>query len=380
MWRHSSSQPIEIDGYMVQASIPASLPHDLRRLVSARITAAADDAHSALKQLDLAASLMDGWYRGALVRKESLAALRMAAIRGTLKDLYCYEAQLPVHDIERLCEVVNYHRAFDYSLREAVKTHGVLELALLRGMHWRLLQTSSRRRGASKWRGSCVWVGGSHPGNAHYIPPPPDVLPRALEELQKWIARDRGSSPLVRIAIAHAQWMLLYPFPDGNLRMGLLLVMLLLRQLGLLQPPVLCLNTILQQRFDEYRERLITINSDGNWNDWLEFFLGIIAEAAVLTVDIMWRLASLMRTRRDRLLRHKKTIMAAMRLEQLLPYCPIVTVAGVATMIGTTKPTANDAIETLCDLKILTETTGRRRGRVFADLDYLQALEAKPVQ
>ena len=380
MLRRSSSRPIEIDGYMVQASIPASLPHDLRPLVSARIAAAADDAHSTLKQLDLAASLMDGWYPGALVRKESLAALRMAAIRGTLKDLYCYEAQLPVHDIERLCEVVNYRRAFDYSLRNAVKTHGVLELAssgACTGDYYKRVPVAGERASGDAYAyGSAVHTREMR----SYIPPPPDALPRALEELQEWIARDRGGSPLVRIAIAHAQWMLLYPFPDGNLRMGLLLVMLLLRQLGLLQPPVLCLNTILQQRFEEYRERLITIKSDGNWNDWLEFFLGIIAEAAVLAVDIMWHLASLMRTRRDRLLRHKKTIMAAMRLEQLLPYRPIVTVAGVARMLVTTKPTANDAIETLCDLKILTETTGRRRNRVFADLDYLQALEAKQVQ
>jgi Fic family protein len=57
-------------------------------------------------------------------------------------------------------------------------------------------------RGGSKQPGeirrSQNWIGGSRPGNAVYVPPPPDKLPQLLGAFEKHIHADDRLPTLVR--------------------------------------------------------------------------------------------------------------------------------------------------------------------------------------
>jgi DNA-binding MarR family transcriptional regulator len=64
----------------------------------------------------------------------------------------------------------------------------------------------------------------------------------------------------------------------------------------------------------------------------------------------------------------------ALRLFELLPKHPIVTVSAAMKLVGTTKPTASRAIDLLVSAGVLVETTGKKRDRAFVYQRYLERL------
>lgn len=55
----------------------------------------------------------------------------------------------------------------------------------------------------------------SGPHEAMFVPPHPDRVVPALEDLARFMARD-DLPALVQAAVAHAQFETIHPFPDGN--------------------------------------------------------------------------------------------------------------------------------------------------------------------
>jgi hypothetical protein len=77
---------------------------------------------------------------------------------------------------------------------------------------------------------------------------------------------------------------------------------------------------------------------------------------------------------RIRLLARDNVPMSSMRLFELLPKHPIISVAGAMRLTGASKPTAPRAVEALVAAGILVETTGKRRDRSFAYRSYIDHL------
>ena len=78
---------------------------------------------------------------------------------------------------------------------------------LIREVHGKLLATG---RGATmlpgEFRRSQNWIGGSRPGNAAFVPPPPDRVERCMGELERFIHDDPHELPvLVKAGLAHVQ-------------------------------------------------------------------------------------------------------------------------------------------------------------------------------
>ncbi len=63
-----------------------------------------------------------------------------------------------------------------------------------------------------------------------------------------------------------------------------------------------------------------------------------------------------------------------MRLLELLPRRPVVTIPRVVEMLETTKPTATKSVALLESLGILRETTGRKRDRTYRYAGYIDRL------
>ena len=248
----------------------------------------------------------------------------------------------------------------------------------------RLLSETHRRlmlgvRGNEKQpgavRGSQNWIGGSRPGNAMYVPPPPHALGDVLGSFERYIHAEDTLPALVRAGLLHVQFETIHPYLDGNGRIGRLLVTLLLEHWKLLTKPLLYLSLFFKRHRDEYYRRLTAVRVDGDWEGWLDFFLDGVATIADEAVVSARELFALVAEDRARLLASENVSIGALRLFERLPRRPIVTVASAMKLLETTKPTAGKAVDLLVAEGILVESTGKKRDRSFVYRAYLDRLK-----
>lgn len=372
-------QITNVGGEEVRAFLPAPLPPSRPALVlDEKLAALHTAAAVAVARLGVAGTMVPNadWFFYGFVRKEAVITSQIEGTQATLKDVLTYEATHQAKRSEDVREVCNYVDALAYARREISRRNGLaVSMRLLCAAHKRLMRGArGTERQPGEIRTSQNWIGGSRPGNAIFVPPPPDVVPAALSELERWIHRDDELPPLVRAGLAHVQFETIHPFLDGNGRIGRLLIALLVEHWGLLSTPLLYLSLAFQRRREEYYRRLSTVRTDGDWEGWTAYFLECVREAADNGVTMAQRLFALVGKDRQHLLDSRSATVAAIRLFDALPGMPIVTLASVIKAVKTTKPTALKAIDTLQAAKILRETTGRQRDRVYAYHDYLNLL------
>jgi Fic family protein len=367
----------EVAAFIPDPLPPADPPIEMGPALADRLRV----AEQALSKLELAGGMVASleWFIYAFVRKEAVVSSQIEGTQATLVDLLTFEAggdaaSPPTGDVDEIC---NYLDALTYARGQLADPRGLpLSIRLLNEAHRRLMRGV---RGAQKQPGevrrSQNWVGGSRPGNAVYVPPPPHVLGDLLRDLEAYVHGDDALPPLVRAGLLHVQFETIHPYLDGNGRIGRLLVTLLLEHWKLLTEPLLYLSLYFKRHRDEYYRRLNAVRVDGDWEGWLDFFLdgvGTIADEAVASARDLFALVT---DDRARILASEKTSLGALRLFELLPRHPIVTVASATTLLETTKPTAGKAIDALVDAGVLVESTGRKRDRSFAYRGYLDRLK-----
>jgi Fic family protein len=370
-----------VGGEEIAAFIPHALPPaDPRLDLAGRASELLQGALHALSRLELAGEMVPSveWFIYAFVRKEAVLSSQIEGTQATLVDLLTYEAGAqpePETEIE-IQEVCNYLEALTFARKQLHKKNGLpLSVRLLNETHQRLMRgVRGTEKQPGELRRSQNWIGGSRPGNAVYVPPPPQEVPRLLGDLEKYLHAGDNLPPLVRAGLVHVQFETIHPYLDGNGRLGRLLGTLLLEEWKLLSQPLLYLSLFFKRRREDYYRTLSRVRTEGDWEGWTAFFLegvGTIAEEAVQSARELFALVSRDRTR---VLATAKASVAAARLFDELPRHPIVTVTSAVQLLKTTKPTAAKAIALLENAGILTETTGRRRDRTFGYAKYLKQL------
>ena len=171
-------------------------------------------------------------------------------------------------------EVASYLRAFKLVQGFLRNPSGLpINVRLLSDAH--LLLTYAAR-GSSKQPGklrrSQNWVGGSRPGRAVFVPPPPDCVGPLLGDMEQFIHAGTNLPPLVKIALVHVQFETIHPFLDGNGRIGRLLITALLELFGLLPEPLVYLSGYSKQYQAEYYRRLSNVGTEGDLKGWVTFF------------------------------------------------------------------------------------------------------------
>jgi Fic family protein len=366
-------------GEEVAAFVPHALPPVDPPVAVDALAERLRAAEQALVRLELAGEMVPSldWFIYAFVRKEAVLSSQIEGTQATLVDLLTFEAQstdpAPNADVEEVC---NYLDALTYSRAQLADPRGLpLSMRLLSETHARLMRGV---RGADKQPGevrhSQNWIGGSRPGNAKYVPPPPHALGEVLGALDAYVHADDSLPPLMRAGLLHVQFETIHPYLDGNGRIGRLLVTLLLEHWKLLTKPLLYLSLFFKRHRDEYYRRLNAVRIDGDWEGWLDFFLDGVATIADEAVASARELFAVVAADRARVLAHDGMSVIAVRLFELLPRHPVVSVASVMKLVDTTKPTAGRAIELLVAAGVLVETTGKKRDRSFVYRGYLDRL------
>ncbi len=371
-----------VAGEAVNALIPDPLPPPLK--LAAALQEKVRLAEQKLSRLDLAGEIVPSleWFIYAFVRKEAVLSSQIEGTQASLVDLLAYEAGAPTakdestDDVE---EVSNYLAALAYARQQLRSKKGLpLSTRLLNEAHRRLMKGV---RGSTKQPGelrrSQNWIGGTRPGNAIFVPPPPQELGSLLSDLEKYVHRDEDLPPLVRAALVHVQFETIHPYLDGNGRIGRLLITLLLEHWKLLAEPLLYLSLFFKRHRSEYYRLLNAVRLEGAWESWVSFFLEGVSTIADEAAESARDLFVLVNKDRARVLSAQSASIMAARLLDQLPRHPMVTIPAVVKLLETTKPTAAKAVGVLENLGILQETTGRRRDRTFSYAAYLDRLRAE---
>ncbi|MCC6748845.1 MAG: Fic family protein [Deltaproteobacteria bacterium] len=365
----------------VAAFIPHALPPaDPPLALDLRARELLRAAEHALSRLELAGEMVPSieWFVYAFVRKEAVLSSQIEGTQATLVDLLSYEAGArpePASEVE-VQEVCSYLEALTFARDELAREDGLpLSVRLLNETHRRLMKGV---RGAEKQPGevrrSQNWIGGTRPGNAAFVPPPPQEVPRLLGDLEKYLHAEDSAPALIRAGLAHVQFETIHPYLDGNGRLGRLLVILLLQEWKLLSQPLLYLSLFFKRRREDYYRVLSRVRTDGDWEGWTAFFLEGVAITAEEAVQSARALFALVGDDRARVLAASKASVVASRLFEELPRHPVVTISGMVRLLQTTKPTAAKAVSLLEEVGVLAETTGRRRDRTFSYTKYLDLL------
>jgi Fic family protein len=366
-------------GEAVQAFVPHPLPPGAPPLSPDGFAALSHSAELALARLSGVSGLVPSvdWLLYSAIRKEALLTSQIEGTQATLADLFDDEAGLTVSNTDDVQEVTNYLRAFRLVQGHLRDPHGLpISVRLLCDAHRLLLDGV---RGAGKQPGelrrSQNWIGGTRPGNAVFVPPPPEQVAPLLADMARFIHDETATlPPLVKVALVHAQFETIHPFLDGNGRIGRLLIAALLEHWHLLPEPLMYLSAYLKQHQAEYYRRLSAIRTDGDWEGWLSFFLEGVASAASEAERGIVAIASLVSADRRRLLAAPKAGPASYRLFEMLPMMPRLTIERARQALNTTFPTANAAVKVLQDVGIVTELTGQKKNRSYSYQNYIALL------
>jgi hypothetical protein len=366
-------------GESVRAFVPRPLPPADPPLAPSCSVDLNRQAELALARLAGVSGLVPSveWLLYSAIRKEALLTSQIEGTQATLTDLFDEEAGLKVSNTDDVEEVTNYLVAFRWVQGQLRDPEGLpISVRLLCEAHRRLLDGA---RGAGKQPGelrrSQNWIGGTRPGNAAFVPPPPQHVVYLLTELERFIhGADADLPPLVRVALIHAQFETIHPFLDGNGRIGRLLIAVLMEHWGLLQQPLMYLSGYLKQHQAEYYRRLSAIRTEGDWEGWVSFFLDGVAVAARDAERSIIEVATLITADRKRLLESAKVGPISYRLFELLPIMPRFSVEHVRRRLETTFPTASAAVKLLEDLGILVELTGQKKNRIYSYQVYVDLL------
>lgn len=368
-----------IAGDEVRAFIPYPLPPRAPELaLDGKLKKALANAAEKLSLLELAGDLVPSieWFVYAFVRKEAVLSAQIEGTQTTLMELLQAEASGDVPEDPDVAEVCGYVDALNYSWNQLEAEEGIpISMRLLNEAHRLLLRGGrGRHKQPGEVRRSQNWIGGTRPGNADFVPPPPHRLGLLLSEFEHAIHDASELHPLVRVGLLHVQFETLHPYLDGNGRVGRLLIALLLRHWGLLSRPVLYLSHFFKMHRREYYARLDAVRTEGDWEGWLAFFLEGVGAVADEAVALARRLHGAIEEGRSQLLGRPDATVLALRLFEHLPRHPILTVSGVVELLECSRPAAAKAVRALEAADVLRAWDDRKKNRTVAFSSYLALL------
>lgn len=309
-------------------------------------------------------------------RKEALLSSQIEGTMSSLSDLLLFEnGHKPSGPSEDAQEVANYIAAMEHGLS---RLHGgfPVSLRLIRDIHRILL---AGHRGASKqpgeFRRSQNWIGGTRPGNAAYVPAPPEHVPNLMSDLETYFHTHGQMLPeLVVSGLIHAQFETIHPFFDGNGRLGRLLITLLLCSNGILDEPILYLSLYFKTHRERYYELLDRVHSRGDWEAWLVFFLESIAETSTQAADAANEILGQFLEDRRKIENIGRAAGSALRVHHQLQWTPLSSIANLAQQLKMSDPAVNRSLDHLVEIGVVREITGKRRRRLYAYTNYLDIL------
>lgn len=367
-----------VGGESYKAFLPAPLPPDPPLALDGELLQWLEKANRAIGRLDGISDVLpdSNLFLYQYVRKEALLSSQIEGTQSSFSDLLLFEMEeVPGVPMDDAREVSNYIAAMNHGL-DRLGEGFPLSLRLMREIHAVLLKDG---RGAQKqpgeFRRSQNWLGGSRPGNAVFVPPPPDRLMEFLDPFERFLHDETGTTPvLMKASLAHVQFETIHPFLDGNGRLGRLLITLILFSEGVLHEPLLYLSLYFKTHRSEYYDHLQRVRQQGDWEGWLRFFLQGVYETAQQAVETARTVLDLFEQDRERIRGLGRIAGSCLQLHHRLQQKAIVNIPDSAQVLDINRTTISNCIRRLQELGIVREITGQRRNRLFVYDRYVHIL------
>ncbi len=365
-------------GEKAEAFLPAPLPPVPPIDWSPALREKFDQALLAVGRLDSVSLLLPdtSLFLYAYVRKEAVLSSQIEGTQSSLSDLLLFEQEhnpgVPLDDVQ---EVSNYVSALNYGLKRLEEGFPI-SLRLLREIHGELL---SKGRGNDKlpgeFRRSQNWIGGTRPGNAFFVPPPPENVQDCMGDLELFLHNQPEHTPvLLKAALAHVQFETIHPFLDGNGRLGRLMITLLLCSEKVLKAPMLYLSLYFKTHRDSYYRLLNEVRNTGDWEAWLEFFADAVTDTATQAVETAQRLMKLAEKDTETIHGLERSAASTHLVHRALLERPIASPKWLSEKTHLSVATINTCLQHLERLEIAREVTGQKRNRLFAYSEYVNVM------
>jgi Fic family protein len=367
-----------LSGERVRAFIPPPLPPGPKRLDLTSLQTLLAEANQAVGRLDgMTSALPDlKLFLYSYVRKEAVLSSQIEGTQSSLSDLLLYEnAETPGVPLDDVQEVSNYVAALNHGLKR-MREGFPLSLRLIREIHEVLL---SKGRGShaqpGQFRKSQNWIGGSRPGNAAYVPPPPEYVMECMGQLEMFLHQEAPSLPLlIRAGLVHAQFESIHPFLDGNGRVGRLLITFMLCAEDVLREPVLYLSLFFKTHRRLYYDRLNGTRENEGWTEWLDFFLQGVRDTANQAARMAGKIDKLFQADKEKIERFGRGASSALLVYRYAQVNPLFSIRNAAREAKVSFPTASSAVARMSEAGILRKSSSKRRDRLFLYERYLDLL------
>ncbi len=357
-----------------RAFIPKPLPPDPAIKYDDQFQVLLSKADRAIARLDGIVTVLPNaeLFIAMYVKKEALLSSQIEGTQASLEGILEFEAQMkPRDDIKEVKEVVNYIKAMEYGIKHVQGARANAQL--FREIHRILIHgTRGSKKALGEFRRIQNWIGpaGANVFEAHFVPPPPDLILAGMANLEEFFNQDDHMPPLVKCAVIHAQFETIHPFVDGNGRIGRLLITFYLVAQKILTRPLLYLSYFLKKNRAEYYELLMQVRLSGDWESWVKFFLKGIDEVSQEAGATASQMIRLKQETIDRLYQSHFSSIYAVKLIDLLFAKPIIDVKAITDEFKISKESGNEIVRRFEQLGILRELTGKQRYKKYLFHEY----------
>ncbi|MBP2414663.1 Fic family protein [Arthrobacter stackebrandtii] len=334
--------------------------------VDGELQALTEEASSELARFDAEVGQIAAPFASILLRTESASSSEIENLSSGARQIAL--AELGAHASKNAQLIVGNVRAMQaaLSLSETIDGRAILE------MHRALLEESNPGI-VGHWRDQQVWIGGGNlgPHTAQFVPPHHDRVPALMEDLTTFANR-LDLPVLIQIAIAHAQFETIHPFPDGNGRVGRALIQAMLRGGRLTRNVAVPVSAGLLHDTGSYFEALGAYRAGD-----IAPIVHSIAEASFAAVHngrtLVGDLESVNGKWRESVKARRDS--SAHRLLGVLLRQPVIDGSMAATELGVSSVNAQVAINRLVDAGILVQISTGKRNRIWLAKDVVRVLD-----
>lgn len=315
-----------------------------------------------------------------LVRLEAVETAEIEGADVDMDEVYAYHTRQESGnnlDVSRdLQEVLNAEKALQQGF-DTIKRGEPITLDLLQSLHETLLDgVRNEGQAVGEWRTSDVHIPSPRGGQSPFVPPPHSKVPELMDSLEAYIQMGGEHHPLIDLAVTHYQFETIHPFADGNGRLGRILIVLQLCAEGYLSDPYLYPSAYFNRNKQDYVEKMRAVSEEGNWLDWIKFFIEGIETQARDSYERTFKLREL-RYEYEQRYPNTKT---SHRLARTLLDMPYFTAAEVQDQFDVSRQTAYNAIDDLVSDDLIVETTGNQRNKEYKAVDVFGILEQPSAQ
>ena len=363
----------------MQSNYECFVPHDLKYLklnIDGELQNLINRAYLLLGRLDgMATTLPDiNLFVSMYVQKEAVISSQIEGTQASLIDVLQKDRKNEkIKDTE---EIVNYIKATNYAFKRLEELP--LCMRLIKATHSILLSgVRGNEKSPGEFRKSQNWIGyaGCKLNTASFVPPAPGEMEKSLTDLEKYIHEDSFIPNLIKIALIHYQFETIHPFLDGNGRMGRLLIVLFLKERGLIEYPVLYLSYFFKKNRNRYYELLNNVRVKGEFEEWIKFFIKGICEISEDAISSIQKIIELKKADIEKIRNIPKGNISNLLLiyDYLLRH-PFLETEDIRRLSDLSKPTVNKLLETLIELEILELVEEKKRYKQYVYRKYVDIL------